>query len=148
MKLSLKKFAILAGVALASAPLAAQSTYSGYFIDNYNYRYQMNPAFGNEGKGFVGMPVLGNMNIGVRGTLHLTDILYYKDGKNMLFTNPEISTSEAMGKFENMNRLGLDMKLNLINFGFKAFGGYNTVGVGVVAGAHLSAPKMLFSLVK
>ncbi len=45
------KFLMAAGMIAASVSslsLQAQNTTSGYFLDNYTYRYQMNPAFGNE----------------------------------------------------------------------------------------------------
>lgn len=144
---AIKKIALLAGVALAAAPVGAQNTYSGYFLENYNYRHQMNPAFGNE-NGFVGFPVLGNLNIAMRGTLHTSSLLYNVGGKTVLFTNPGVSASEVMGNIHDKNRLGVDMKLNILNFGFKAFGGYNTVGINAVAGAHVSLPGSLFSLLK
>ena len=134
-------------LAIGAVSASAQNTYSAYFLDNYLYRHQMNPAFGNE-SGFVGFPVLGNINAGMRGNLHIDDVLYNIDGKTSLFTNPNISVSEAMGKFEDKNRLGFDLKLDLINVGFKAFGGYNTVGINLYTGAEVSIPKSFFSLLK
>lgn len=136
-----------AGIFTCALGANAQHTYSGYFLDNYSYRFQMNPAFGNE-KGFVSMPVLGNFNIGVKGNLHLSDIFYVKDGKTVLFTNPGISASEAMSKFNDRNRLGFNTKIDILTVGFKAFGGYNTISVNALSSAEVSLPKSFFSLAK
>ena len=67
---------ILGAACLAAAPamLAQQHTYSGYFLDGYTYRYQMNPAMDNDDN-FVAMPALGNLNISMQGNLHLKNVL-------------------------------------------------------------------------
>ena len=42
------KSIIAAALAACTLQAAAQHTRSGYFLDSYNYRYQMNPALGHE----------------------------------------------------------------------------------------------------
>jgi len=49
-----KTIAILVSL-MAMAAASAQNTYSGYFLDNYTYRSQMNPAFGSD-RNYVGFP--------------------------------------------------------------------------------------------
>lgn len=141
-------FAIASVVACAFAA-DAQNTYSGYFLDNYTYRYEMNPAFGNS-KGFASMPGLGNMNIAMRGNLHLTDVIYKSPngGDPILFTNPGISVDEAMSKFGNKNRIGSSNKINMLSVGFKGFKGYNTITLSTSANVEASLPKSFFSLAK
>ena len=73
MKTNIKKLLLLLIAAAGIETAVAQHTYSGYFLDGYTYRYEMNPAFGNK-NGFVSMPCLGNMNIAMRGNLHVTDL--------------------------------------------------------------------------
>lgn len=145
MKKSIKK--ALAGLAIISCgTVSAQNTYSGYFLENYTYRYEMNPAFGNE-NGFVSMPALGNLNIAMRGNLHLNNVLYNVDGKTVLFTNPGVPMS-AVNKFKNTNLLGTNEKINIMSAGFKAFGGYNTVSIGARVNVNLGVPKAFFQLAK
>lgn len=143
---SINKIIALAALATAG-PALAQSTYSGYFLDNYLYRYEMNPAFGNEER-FVGMPVLGNLNVGMQGNLHLTNVLYNVDGKTCLFTNPGVSAAEVMSGIHDQNKLGAELKMNVVNVGFKALGGYNTVSVNARANIMTQVPGSLFSLLK
>lgn len=148
MKLNNIKYTLAAGfVAVAAMSLSAQDTYSGYFLDNYTYRYQMNPAMGNR-SAFVSMPVLGNMNIGLAGNLHTTSLFrnITVDGqkKTVLFTHPGVS--DPMSGFKDVNRLGFNTKLNILSGGFKAWGGYNTISINAHAGMDFHLPKSLFSV--
>lgn len=137
----------LAGMALATfASASAQHTYSGYFLDNYTYGFQMNPAFGNEDN-FVSMPGLGNLNLSMRGNLHLNNVLYNVDGKTVLFTNPNVPES-AVNKFKNVNILGTHEKIDILSGGFKAWGGYNTVSIGARLNVDMGVPKAFFQLAK
>lgn len=140
-------FAIAGFVACAGMTSFAQETYSGYFVENYLYRYQMNPAFGNESN-FVGFPGLGNLNAGVGGNLHLTSILYNVDGRTSLFTNPNVPAAEVLRNIHDKNSLGADLKINILNGGFKAWGGYNTISINARANVNTHIPGTLFSLLK
>ncbi len=142
-----KKGAALALCSLATVAAAAQNTYSGYFLENYTYRSQMNPAFGSD-RNYVGFPGLGNINIATRGNLHTSAVFYNLDGRTVLFTNPGVGIAEAMGKFHDDNRIQANLKLNILNAGFKAFGGYNTVGINAVANVGAGIPGSFFSLAK
>lgn len=141
---------IAAALAFAAPALAsAQSTYSGYFLDNYLYSFEMNPAKMNiDKKGFVSFPVLGNLNVAMEGNLHVSDILYPRDGKTLLFANPQISAQEVLSNLSNTNKVGAAAKVNVITVGFKALGGQNVVSLSAVADANVSLPKSVFSLIK
>ena len=146
------KYTAAALLGAASLTAVAQNTYSGYFIDSYSPRHQMNPAFAPDSArnyhGYVGFPVLSNLNIGVRGNINLTDIYYNRGGETCLFTNPEIPVSTVMNNIHDINRIGASIKLDIINFGFKAFGGWNTVGLNVVSDEEIGVPCAFFSLAK
>lgn len=147
MTLNIKKGILASALSLMTLSMAAQNTQSGYFIDDYTYRFQMNPAMGNS-KGFVAMPGLGNLNVGVHGNLHLTDVLYNINGKTTTFLNPGVDANEMLSKISDKNRIGADIKLNIISVGFKAFGGYNTISIGARANVNAMLPKAFFSLAK
>ena len=72
-------FALVAVVLLATQT-RAQHTMSGYFLDGYMYRHQINPAIGNQ-QNFISTPIYGNLNLGIRGSLNLKDYLYNVNGK-------------------------------------------------------------------
>lgn len=145
MKTYIRLIAASSMIGIASLA-GAQNTNSGYFLDGYNYRYQMNPAFGNE-MNFVSIPAIGNMNFAMRGNLHLTDVIHVIDGKSVLFTNPEVPNS-CLNDFKKVNMIGTDIKLNILSGGFKAWGGYNTVSINARANAYAGVPKSLFMLAK
>lgn len=133
----------LMGILTASAQT---NNYSGYFLDNYLYRHQLNPAFGND-ENFVGFPGLGNTSITTQGTVHVSSIFYPYNDKTVLFTNPNIPDSEIKS-FGKSNKLGVNVRENIINFGFKAFGGYNTVAISAVANTQVSAPGSLLNMLR
>lgn len=151
MKTNLKHLIAAAMIVAGAAGASAQSTYSGYFLDNYLYTFEMNPAMVNMGEhGFVSFPALGNLNIGMKGNLHVSDILYpgVDGGKTMLFANPQIPASEVLKNISNTNKIGAEAKINIISVGFKALGGQNVVSLSAVADANGMVPKSLFSLIK
>lgn len=147
MKSYIKHTGVALLAACAVCGVSAQNTYSGYFLEGYDYRYQMNPAFDNE-YNFVALPGLGNLNLGFQGNLHLTTLLYNVDGKTCLFTNPGVSVGSVMDNVSSHNKLGFDTKVGILSGGFKAWGGYNTVSINAVASAHMDVPGSLFSLMK
>ena len=147
MNRNIKTIVAAAGLLAACATAEAQNTYSAYFLDNYLYRSEMNPAFGNESN-YVGFPALANMNIGMEGNLHLKNVLFNVNGKTSLFTNPNVSVEEVMSGIHDKNRLGANIKLNILNGGFKAWGGYNSIAVNVRADVNAQIPGSLFSLLK
>ncbi|MCH5233995.1 MAG: hypothetical protein J1E16_01775 [Muribaculaceae bacterium] len=132
---------VIAGLSYASAQTNA---YSGYFLDNFLYRHQLNPAFGNE-YNFVGFPGLGNLSIETAGTVHLNKILYPLNGKTVLFTHPDLNN---VSKFGNSNKLGANVRENIINVGFKALGGYNTISISAVANSNVAAPGSLLNMLR
>lgn len=141
------KYTLAAAAMLASTALSAQNTRSGYFVDDYTYRFQLNPAYGNS-RGFVSMPALGNINVAVNGNLHLNDVLYNINGKTTTFMNPLVSTTEFLNNIDNVSKLNTALKLDILSFGFKAFGGYNTLNIGVRSDFGVHLPKSFFSLLK
>lgn len=142
----MKKHILSVALALAAVGIttAQTNTYSGYFMDNFLYRYQMNPAMGNE-RNFVSFPGLGNVTASTQGTVHLNKIFYVHDGKTVLFTNPDLTDVK---KFANSNKLGANLRENIMSAGFKAWGGYNTISIGVVANSQVSAPGSLLNMLR
>lgn len=135
-----------ASIALASNAVA-QNTEAAYFLEDYTYRYQMNPAFAN-GRNYVALPGLGNLNIGVNGTLGVQDVLYNVNGKTTTFLNPSLSAAEVLKNIGDNNKFNIDTKVQVLSFGFKAFGGYNTFAINARVGAGVKLPGSVFSLLK
>lgn len=140
-----QSFAFLALFAAFNA--GAQNTRSGYFVDDYTYRFQLNPAFGNS-RGFVSMPALGNVNIGLNGNLHLDNILYNIDGKTTTFMNPGVNAAQFLNNISDVSKMRVNTKFDILTIGFKGFGGFNTININARADIGLNLPKSFFSLLK
>ena len=147
MKTIYKYAAAIAIGASALISASAQNTYSGYFLDNYTYRYQLNPAFGSD-KNFVSIPGIGNINASIVGNLNLGDVLYNVDGQTVLFTNPDVSTQQVLANINDDNHLESNIKLNILSAGFKAFGGFNTISINARTNIGFNIPGTMFSLAK
>ncbi len=135
-------------IAMLPICASAQNLQSGYFDDNYLYRFQSNPAFGNEGHGFVAMPGLGNLNLATNGTIGVSHILYNVNGKTTTLLNPGVSANEVLDGLKDKNRLGINLRETVLAFGFSGMGGYNTFSVNARADIGLSLPKDIFRLAK
>lgn len=139
--------ASIGAMILTAAAVSAQNTRSGYFLEDYTYRFQLNPAMENS-KGFVAMPALGNMNIAMNGTLKVSDVIYNVDGKTTTFLNPGVSAQEVMNNISDKNRIGADLRVTILAAGFKAWGGYNTISLSARASLEAQLPGSIFSLAK
>lgn len=142
--------AIAAAAIIVAAPaIKAQNLQSGYFDDNYQYRFQLNPAFGgNESHGFVAMPGLGNLNVSTHGNIGLNHFIYNVDGKTTTFLNPKVDATTFINGIKNRNRLGVDLRETILAFGFKGMGGYNTFAVSARGNVGVYLPKDIFRLAK
>ena len=85
MKSIIKKTALsLMLASFAGGAVAQQTLNSAYFLDNFTYRHEMNPAF--MGDSYFSFPVLGQLSISTRGNVGLENFLYPMDnGKLGLF---------------------------------------------------------------
>lgn len=134
--------------ALAAASASAQNLASGYFDDNYEYRYQLNPAMGNDDNGFVSMPGLGNLNVGTNGTVGINKLFYNIDGQTTTFLNPKVDATDFVNGLRNNNRIGVDLRETILAVGFKGLWGYNTVTLSARANVGVYVPKDLLRLAK
>lgn len=149
MKQIIKSALTATAIAITAALGASAQTpnRSGYFTDNYTYRYQLNPAFANE-KGFFSLPAFGNFNLATQGNVGIDNFLFVRGGKTVTGLHPDVSSKAFLGDLKNRNRLGLNGQMGIISFGFNAFHGYNTVSFGMKYNMEFSMPKSIFSLLK
>lgn len=99
------KYVVAASLAAMSDSAMAQGLSSGYFVEDYKFRHNMNPAFDNE-QNYISLPALGNINVRTQGNFGLGDVLFDNprygvdsDKKKTTFMNPYISTSDALSGF-------------------------------------------------
>lgn len=140
-----------AAIMLAStctvASSAQEALRSAYFLEGYNYRHELNPAFAPE-RNYVSFPVLGNLSLGFNSNVGLSTFLYPMNGELATFMHPDVSASEFLGKLRNVNHIQQELDLTILSFGFRGFGGYNTFSLGVRENIGMSLPKDLFTFMK
>lgn len=147
---------VLAATLMATATAAmAQGLNSAYYTDNYNFRHDMNPAYGNS-ENYLAVPVLGNVTVSTHGNFGYQDVvlnnpLYGQAGQKKMttFMNPYISVDEALSGFNTgNNRITGDVSIALLSAGFKAFGGYNTIELSSKTSFGLALPYEIFEMAK
>lgn len=151
MKKTLKYLLAATTMTVISGSATAQHLSSAYFLDGYAQGHELNPAKDYDRKGYIGFPVLSNINVGIKGNLNLTDFLYQNpNGRKGLVTylHPDIDTKTALSGFSDNNNLSADMRLELLSVGFHAFKGYNTINLGLRTNVGMNVPYDLFDLTK
>ncbi len=143
----IKFFMAVAVLDLATTIANAQNLNSGYFADGYLYRHDLNPAFANK-QGYVAMPGIGNLNVGMNSNLRMDKIFYNVDGKTALFIHPKVDAGSFLSAVKDKNKIAVDLHEQILGFGFKGMGGYNTFEINARANVGVNIPGSLFRLAK
>lgn len=131
-----------------SASYAQQNMRTGYFLDGYTYRYKMNPAIQGE-RGFLAIPALGKVGVGVESNLGLSTFLYPSaDGTLKTFLHPDVTDKEFLDKMKYGNLIMTNVDLPVLALGFRTGKAYHTLDVSVRADADANLTKDLFSFIK
>lgn len=142
------KHIVVAAMTVSSLAAAAQNR-SAYFLDNYSYNYQHNPAMAIDRKGDVSFPMLGNLNVGTHANVGVKTFLFKtQDGRLTTFMSPEVNADKFLSGVKNHNRIGVELREQIMSVGFRALGGYNHVSINAVADAQVRVPKSIFSFLK
>ena len=146
MKKLLFTLAILFAAAIG---LSAQNFRTGYFLDGYMYKYQLNPAFQGE-RGFLALPVIGETSVGVEAKISGAALAYPSvDGSSVSwFTDSEVSMDEFMSKIDKFNPVNESFDMNLFAIGFRAKNTYHTLDFSVRGQANEYIPGDAFRLAK
>ena len=138
-------------VMMAAATAAtAQTLNSAYFTEDFKYRHNLNPAFGND-QGYAALPVLGNIGMKMQGNMGLQDLLFQNPatGKyDRTFMHPDVSVADALDGLADNNRIVADIDLTLLSAGFRAFGGYNTIELNEKTTLGVMLPYNLLEFAK
>lgn len=148
MKHAIKHIASIALAVVLSAGVSAQTTLnSSYFMKKMTMRNQLNPAFKTENN-YIGIPALNNFYIGVNSNLGLGTFLYPRDNKLVTFLHESVPANEFLGKLSANNTIELDLGIDLISFGFWAWGGQNTFNLALKSNTGAYLPREIFEFLK
>jgi hypothetical protein len=108
---------LLAGLILAALTCGAQDAFRGaYFMDTYLYGHTMNPALtANRSYASVG---LGNIDLQTQTNLSASTFFYPTNGGVLTFLSDAVPAETFLSKIHRHNSEQLDLRLDLINFGF------------------------------
>ena len=149
MKNTIKRFAVTLLFLATTVVAGAQALRTGYFLDGYAYRYRLNPALMND-QNYLSFPLLGEMNLKTAGNLGLADVLYdTPDGTNLVtFMHPSIAAEDFLANINEKNAIAVDFDMTLLSTGFFAFGGYNTLDIGLHSHSSVNIPYDMFKFMK
>ena len=134
------------GIALTMG-LSAQTLNSSYFMEKMTKRNQLNPALKTP-NGYVSFPALGNFYLGVNSNLGLGTFLYPRGNELVTFLHPSVPADDFLGKLTPNNTVELDLGLDIISFGFWAWGGQNTFNLALKSYSGAYMPKEIFQFLK
>ena len=138
--------ALLCGTA---ATLRAQQVNTLYFMDNVPTRQYLNPAFQPLSNVYVSLPAIGYTSFGLmNNSLALKDVVQYRDGRTMLFLNPQNAggRDNFLRALRGNTMLRTDLQMNLLGFGFRTGDGYWNFSLQARMDGQVSVPRDLFRL--
>lgn len=149
MKNTIKRFAVTLLFLATTVVAGAQALRTGYFLNGYAYRYRLNPALMND-QNYFSFPLLGEINVRTTGNLGLADFVYdTPDGTGLVtFMHPSINAEDFLDNVNKNNTIALDYDMTLLSTGFFAFGGYNTLDIGLHSHSALNVPYDMFRFMK
>lgn len=136
-------------IALVSAVAlpAQQSLRSAYFMEGYNYRHELNPAFAAQ-RSYFALSTLGGVNAGIQSNMGVNTFLYPVDGGLTTFMNSSVSSDEFLGKLKKNNKLSVDVSTTLLSLGIWSGKSFWTFDMKTKVGADLNVPYALFDFMK
>lgn len=148
MKYAIKHVASIALALTLSAGVSAQTTLnSSYFMEKMTKRNQLNPALKTENN-YVSIPSIGNLYLGINSNLGLGTFLYPRDNKLVTFLHESVPADEFLNKLTPNNTIELDLGIDLISFGFWAWGGQNTFNLALKSNTGAYLPREIFEFLK
>ena len=149
----IKQHLLAAILCLAATAATAQDLRTAYFLEDFKWRHDMNPAFGND-QFYLALP-FSNLNVNTQGTWGVDNFLFENpnwgrpgEKRTVTFMHPDISYDQSIGKLKNGLKNLVNIRETVLGVGFKGFGGYNTIDLNVKANVGLSLPKSLLEFMK
>lgn len=145
----MKKISIFIIIALSTicSAYAQQSFRSAFFLENYNFRHEFNPAFSSKTSYFA-IPAISGFNLETQSNLGVSTFLYPLDGKLTTFMNPSVGSEEFLSKLSTDNYLNLNNSISLFSIGTKKKNSFTTFDISMRTSADISLPYSLFDFMK
>lgn len=134
---------------LAAAAASAQPTSltSAYFMEGYNGRSSLNPAFAAE-RSWFSLPMIPAMGMSSRSNMGVSTFLYPSGNGLTTFMNSSVSPEEFLGKLRKTNRINGSADINLLSLGIWGRRAYFTFGIRNRTDASARIPYSIFDFMK
>ena len=139
---------ILAGLVLAALTCGAQDAFRGaYFMDTYLYGHTMNPAL-TANRSYASV-ALGNIDVQTQTNLSAMTFLYPTGSGVVSFLSDAVSSEQFLKKIHRHNTEQVDLRMDLINFGFwTASGQFHTFSLNLRVAESIAVPYDVFRFLK
>lgn len=134
---------LVAGSLLLGMTVHAQYLRTSYFMEGTSSRLELNPGL-QPMRGYFNIPVLGSFNVGMSSNvLGINDIVDVLDSGEDIFLNDDLYS-----RLKSDNRLNVNLKTDVLSFGWYAGKGFWNVNVGLRADVGASIPQSMFEYLR
>ena len=146
MKVMKKAIIIILSVFAAVSGADAQALRSAYFMEGYNLRHQLNPAFASERSYFsVALP---GMDVSTSSNLGVNSFLFPSDGQLTTFMSSKVSADKFLGNLKDVNRLNANIGTSLLSVGVRTDNAFWSFDMSMKADVGVKVPYSLFDFMK
>ena len=132
---------------IVSQAFAQQSLRSAYFMDGYNGRSKLNPAFAAE-RSYFSVPSLGGFGFNAQSNLGVNTFLYPVDGGLTTFMSSSVSADEFLGKLKKNNKIGISGNTSLLSLGIWGKRAFFTFDISEKMNVNANLPYSIFDFMK
>lgn len=150
-KNNIRKSFVATAMLLMATMSYAQSSVSGYFLEGFNQRYQLNPALAPERSGFMAIPGVSNIQVNAEGSVGMSHFLFEsksKPGMLTTFMSSDVKADEFLDALPDASQFDVDLNMDILGFGFGNSNWYTMFNVKMRNSEKVSLPKDLFSFMK
>lgn len=134
---------LVAGSLLLGMTMHAQYLRTSYFMEGTSSRLELNPGL-QPMRGYFNIPVLGSFNVGTSSNvLGINDIVDVLDSGEDIFLNDDLYS-----RLKSDNRMNVNLKTDVLSFGWYAGKGFWNVNVGLRADVGASIPQSMFEYLR
>ena len=143
-----KTVLILSGLILAALTCGAQDAFRGaYFMDTYLYGHTMNPAL-TANRSYASLAI-GNIDIQTQSNLSASTFVFPTSSGIVPFLSDAVTSEQFLSKIHRHNSEQVDMRLDLLNFGFWTRSGqFHTFSMNLRVAESAAIPYDVFRFLK
>jgi len=150
-KHNIYKLSALTAMLLIAVMSYAQGSSSGYFLEGYHQRYQLNPAFAPESSFYMSIPMLGNTQIDAQSNVGMANFLYdskSKPGMLTTFMSSDVDSKAFLDALPAATQVRAGVNMDMMSIGFGSTNWFTMLNMKLRNSAKVSLPKELFGFMK